>query len=122
MAPLLLDGRVRWVSDPMPGPRNDIVGLEVSHVLEGRDPGAWLGDEGCVGGGVLTPIRRPGDREQPDREREFNRHHDSLRVVVERAIAQHETWRVPHTDHRRPVNTFADTSSAVIGLYFSAAE
>ncbi|PPK64438.1 hypothetical protein CLV40_1191, partial [Actinokineospora auranticolor] len=46
----------------------------------------------------------------------------SIRVVVERAIAQLKTWRVLHTDYRRPINTFANTISAVIGLYFYAAE
>ncbi|WP_219824191.1 transposase family protein, partial [Actinokineospora auranticolor] len=29
------DGRLRWVSDPMPGSRNDIVGLNASRVLDG---------------------------------------------------------------------------------------
>ncbi|PPK61110.1 transposase family protein [Actinokineospora auranticolor] len=49
---------------------------------------------------------------------EFNRHHNSIRVVVERAITRLKTWRVLHTDYRRPI----DTISAVIGLYFYAAE
>ncbi|WP_374065127.1 transposase family protein [Actinokineospora auranticolor] len=116
------DGRLRWVSDPMPGSRNDIVGLKASHVLDGRDPGTWLGDKGYIGSGILTPIRKPRNREQPDWEKVFNRHHNSIRVVVERAIAQLKTWRVLHTDYRRPINTFANTISAVIGLYFYAAE
>ena len=28
------------------------------------------------------------------------------------------TWRILHTDYRRPLTTFADTISAVIGLEF----
>jgi hypothetical protein len=29
-----------------------------------------------------------------------------------------ETWRIMHTDYRRPIDTFAATISAVIGLHF----
>ncbi|XGP79118.1 transposase [Actinokineospora auranticolor] len=117
-----LDGRLRWVSDPMPGARNDIVGLKASRILDGRDPSTWLGDKGYIGSGILTPIRKPRNREQPDWEKEFNRHHNSIRVVVERAIACLKTWRILHTDYRRPIDTFADAISAVVGLYFYAAE
>nr|WP_181043607.1 transposase family protein [Actinokineospora auranticolor] len=59
---------------------------------------------------------------QSDWEKEFNRQRNSIRVVVERAIAQLKTWRVLHADYRRPINTFTDTISAVIGLYFYTAE
>ncbi|PPK71328.1 DDE superfamily endonuclease [Actinokineospora auranticolor] len=116
------DGRPRWVLDPRPGSRNDIVGLNASRVLDGREPSTWLGDKGYIGSGILTPIRKPRNREQPDWEVEFNRHHNSIRVVVERAIAQLKTWRVLHTDYRRPIDTFTDTISAVIALYFYSAE
>ncbi|WP_245931815.1 hypothetical protein V5P93_001623 [Actinokineospora auranticolor] len=34
--------------------------------LDGRDPGTWLGDKGYIGSGILTPIRKPRNREQPD--------------------------------------------------------
>ncbi|RBY74319.1 transposase, partial [Geodermatophilus sp. TF02-6] len=36
------------------------------------------------------------------------------------AIAHLKTWRILHTDYRRPLNTFKETISAVIGLYFFA--
>ncbi|WP_181043870.1 transposase [Actinokineospora auranticolor] len=39
-----LDRRLRWVSDPLPGSRDDIVGLKASPVLDGRDPSIRLGD------------------------------------------------------------------------------
>jgi hypothetical protein len=32
-------------------------------------------------------------------------------------ISVRETWRIMHTDYRRPLNTFATTISAVVGLY-----
>jgi hypothetical protein len=40
------------------------------------------------------------------------------RSVIERVIAHFTTWRIMHTDYRRPPNTFATTISAVVGLYF----
>nr|WP_245614374.1 transposase family protein [Actinokineospora inagensis] len=55
-------------------------------------------------------------------EKDYNRHHNSIRVVVERAIAHLKTWRILHTDYRRPITTFTTTISAVIGLYFYTAE
>ena len=40
------------------------------------------------------------------------------RSVIERVIAHFTTWRIMHTDYRRPRNTFATTISTVVGLYF----
>lgn len=45
----------------------------------------------------------------------FNSHMNSY----ERTIANFKTWRVTHTDYRRPLNTFAKTISTVIALQFS---
>jgi hypothetical protein len=33
-------------------------------------------------------------------------------------IANLKTWRILHTDYRRPLATFTDSISAVIGLQF----
>jgi hypothetical protein len=46
---------------------------------------------------------------------------NKIRPVVEQAIANFKTWRILHTDYRRPISTFTTTISAVIGLYFYAA-
>jgi hypothetical protein len=70
---------------------------------------------------MLTPIRKPVGRELLDWEKEFNTQVNKLRYVVERAIANFKTWRIMHTDYRRPLATFSSTISAVIGLYFYAA-
>jgi hypothetical protein len=70
---------------------------------------------------MLTPIRKPVGRELLDWEKEFNTQVNKLRYVVERASANFKTWRIMHTDYRRPLATFASTISAVIGLYFYAA-
>ncbi|WP_018802293.1 hypothetical protein [Catenuloplanes nepalensis] len=33
-------------------------------------------------------------------------------------IANFKTWRIMHTDYRRPLKTFTETISCVIGLHF----
>ncbi|WP_147460002.1 hypothetical protein [Actinokineospora cianjurensis] len=47
--------------------------------------------------------------------KEHNFRHNKIRVAVERAIAQLKTWPIPHTDYRRPYNTFAATITTVTG-------
>jgi hypothetical protein len=34
------------------------------------------------------------------------------------SIANFKTWRIMHTDYRRPLDTFDTTISAVVGLHF----
>jgi hypothetical protein len=48
----------------------------------------------------------------------LSRRFHRIRYVVERAIANFKTWRIMHTDYRRPLSTFAQTISVVVGLYF----
>jgi RNA-directed DNA polymerase len=38
--------------------------------------------------------------------------------LIEQVIANFKTWRIMHTDYRRPIDTFETTISAVIGLHF----
>jgi hypothetical protein len=38
--------------------------------------------------------------------------------MIEQVIANFKTWRITHTDYRRPLGTFSTTISAVIGLHF----
>ena len=75
-------------------------------------------DKGYIGSGMITPIRKPVHRELLDWEKEFNTAVNRIRYVVERAIANFKAWRIMHTDYRRPLSTFAQTISIVVGLYF----
>jgi hypothetical protein len=40
------------------------------------------------------------------------------RYIIEQVIANFTTWRIMHTDYRRPIRTFPEIISAVIGLRF----
>jgi hypothetical protein len=115
-----LDGAIAWISDPIDGSRHDTYCLRDSAVMAEVEPGSWLGDKGYVGNDMLTPIKKPVGRDLLDWEREFNTQVNKIRYVVERAIANLKTWRIIHTDYRRPLSTFASTISTVVGLYFYA--
>lgn len=115
------EGHLKWVSDPIAGSRHDTYCLGASEVLAGHDPAGWIGDMGYIGNGMITPIRKPAHRDLLDWEKEFNAQVNKVRAVVERAVANFKTWRIMHTDYRRPFDTFADTISAVVGLHFYVA-
>ena len=113
-----LEGEIAWISDPIEGSRHDMHCIGESGVLSGVAPGSWIADKGYVGSGMITPIRKPAHRDLLDWEKEFNTAVNRIRYVVERAIANFKTWRIMHTDYRRPLGTFAQTISVVVGLYF----
>jgi hypothetical protein len=116
-----LDGRLAWISDAVSGNRHDTYCLSESGVLLTLDPGNWIGDKGYVGNDMITPIKKPACRDLLDWEKEFNNQVNKIRYVIEQVIANFKTWRVMHTDYRRPLATFATTISTVIALHFYAA-
>jgi hypothetical protein len=113
-----LAGKLAWISDPIEGSRHDSHCLNESGVLVTLDPADWIADKGYVGNGMVTPVRKPQFRELLDWEKEFNKQVNKIRAVIERVIADFKTWRIMHTDYRRPIETFPATISAVIGLHF----
>ncbi len=66
-----------------------------------------MGDKGYIGKDVITPIKKPAHRELLDWEKEFNTQINKIRYVIEQTIANFKTWRIRHTDYRRPLATFA---------------
>jgi len=69
---------------------------------------------------MITPIKKPIYRDLLEWEKEFNTQINKIRYVIEQTIANFKTWRIMHTDYRRPIDTFATTISAVIALHFYA--
>lgn len=113
-----ITGRLAWISDPIPGSRHDNYCLGESGLFLAADPQNWLGDKGYLGNNMLTPFRKPEGGALLDWQKEFNKQINKIRYVVEQVIANFKTWRIMHTDYRRPIGTFATTISAVIGLHF----
>lgn len=114
-------GRIAWVSDPIEGSRHDTHCLNESGILLAGDPSNWIGDKGYIGNGMLTPIKKPAHRDILEWEKEFNAQINRIRYVIEQTIANLKTWRIFHTDYRRPLATFSTTISTVIALHFYVA-
>jgi len=115
-----ITGCLAWISDPIPGSRHDNHCLGESGALLTLDPRDWLGDKGYVGNNMITPIKKPEGGELLDWQKEFNKQVNKIRYVIEQVIANFKTWRIMHTDYRRPLATFPETISAVVALHFYA--
>jgi hypothetical protein len=115
-----LAGRITFVSEPVPGNRHDMAKLkESSCEMILRLAGGAIGDKGFIGADyIVTPVRKPQDRELYMSEHDYNNQISSLRAPVERAVANLKTWRILFTDYRRPLKTFTSSFRAAIGLYF----
>jgi hypothetical protein len=111
-------GQLAWISDAIEGSRHDTHCLNESGVLVTLDPANWIGDKGYIGNDMLTPIRKPAHRDLLHWEKEFNQQINRIRSTIERVIADLKTWRILHTDYRRPFATFAQTISTVVALRF----
>ena len=113
-----LYGELAWISDPVDGSRHDAHCIDESSVLAGFPDKSQIGDKGYVGKRMITPIRKPEFRDLLDWEKEFNTQVNKIRYLIEQVIANFKTWRIMHTDYRRPLDTFDTTISAVVGLHF----
>lgn len=114
-------GALVWVSDPVPGRVHDSTALRATHILETLPddaPFSYIGDKGYLGLGMLTPTRKPPLGSLTDQQKVNNKAINKTRSVVEHAIAHLKTWRILHTDYRRPYDTFPTTITAVLGLQF----
>ena len=68
---------------------------------------------------MITPAKKPAHGELTNTDRRNNTTINRVRYLIERVIANLTTWRVLHTDYRRPYNTFETTIKAITGLIFS---
>jgi DDE superfamily endonuclease/Helix-turn-helix of DDE superfamily endonuclease len=113
-------GVITFVSEPVSGNRHDMAklkGSECEAILKAA--GGVIGDKGFIGTDyIITPVRKPQDRELYMSEHDYNNQISSLRAPVERAVANLKTWRILFTDYRRPLNTFTSSFRAAVGLYF----
>ena len=82
------------------------------------NPKNWIGDKGYVGNDMITPFKKPAGGELLDWQKEFNSQVNKIRWMIEQVISHFKNWTIMHTDYRRPIDTFATTISAVIGLHF----
>jgi transposase len=114
-----LRGDLLFVSEPVTGHNHDMTALaetETADIMQAAFSG--IGDKGYQGSGFITPFKKPAGGKLLDWQKEFNAQVSRLRAPVERAIAHLKSWRILHTDYRRPLRTYSTSYRAAVGLYF----
>ena len=113
-------GRLAWVSQPFPGSTHNLTALKDSRLLDVIHQATHIDDKDHTPvPRLITPIKKPAGCELHNTEKEFNKKINTIRYLIERSIAQLKTWRILHTDYRRPYTTFATTIKAVLGIIFT---
>jgi hypothetical protein len=73
-----------------------------------------IGDKGYQCSDFITPFKKPQGGELLDWQKEFNAQVNKLRAP----IAHLKSWRILHTDYRRPLRIYVMSYRATVGLYF----
>jgi hypothetical protein len=63
-----------------------------------------------------TSFKETAGGELLDWQKEFNTAVNKIRWKIEQVISHLKNWKILSIDHRRPLETFPETISAVIGL------
>jgi len=116
----LLNGEAVYISDPLSGCTHDTKAYKTTPVAEiVAASGGGIADKGYQGcDGVVTPRKNPPGGEVSKRDKENNAHLSGLRAPVERVISFFKSWRILHTDYRRPYDTYRQAYDATRGLFF----
>lgn len=112
------NGEFLWISDPLPGNTHDKAAWDHHRISEHVDVANVIADKGYQGTAANTPIKKPKGGELTDADRAWNESIDKLRWIVEQTNAQIKTWRILHTDYRRPFHTYAQAFRTVRALIF----
>jgi DDE superfamily endonuclease len=115
----LLTGNPVYISGPLDGSVHDATAYEKTAVREIIvRSGGGIADKGYQGTGLITPRKKPKGGELSKKDKECNAEISALRAPVERVIAHFKSWRILHTDYRRPYSTYRDAYDAARGLFF----
>ncbi len=115
----LLDGDAVYISDPLPGCTHDAKAFTATPAVEiVRSSGGGIGDKGYQGCGLVTPRKTPPGGELSKGDKANNAVISGLRAPVERLVAHFKSWRIFHTDYRRPYHTYRDAYDAARALFF----
>jgi hypothetical protein len=115
----LLDGEPIYVSDPLPGKTHDATAFTETPVAEiVRNSGGAIADKGYQGHIEATPRKKPRGGELSKSDKESNNAISALRAPIERVVAHFKSWRILHTDYRRPYRTYRKSFDAARALFF----
>jgi hypothetical protein len=112
-------GRLITVRGPIEGCAHDLRALRetgLPALLVGA--GYVFADLGYRGTGYFVPRRKPVGGQLADRQRDDNARFSAIRAWIERAVANLKTWRILHTDYRRPLHTYNNALHAVLGPHW----
>ena len=114
-----MEGRVLYISGPLPGRTHDMAALSTTPVKTILSVAfSVLADKGYQGSGYITPHKKKKKQELAEWQKQYNSDLSKLRSPIERAIAHIKSWRILHTDYRRPLSTYLNSFQAATGLYF----
>lgn len=115
----LLDGDPVYISEPLDGSVHDATAYEetaVKKIVESS--GGGIADKGYQGTGLVTPRKKPKGGELSKKDKECNAEISALRAPIERVISHFKSWRIFHTDYRRPYSTHPYAYDAARALFF----
>jgi hypothetical protein len=115
----LLDGTPVYVSNPLPGKTHDttaFTGTPVAMIV--RHSGGAIADKGYQGHIEATPRKKPPGGQLSKNDQKCNAEISALRAPIERVVAHLKSWRIFHTDYRRPHRTYRDAYDATRALFF----
>lgn len=114
-----LDGDPVYISDPLPGKTHDAKAFAETPVAEiVKASGGGVGDKGYQGTGLATPVKKPRKGELSPMQKKCNQRQSRMRAPIERVVAHFKSWRMFHTDYRRPYSTYRDSYDAGRALFF----
>jgi len=115
----LLNGAAVYISDPLSGRTHDATAFTATPVADiVAASGGGIADKGYQGSGMVTPRKTPPRGQLSIGDKKNNAVISGLRAPVERLVAHFKSWRIFHTDYRRPYSTYHDSYDAARGLFF----
>ena len=115
----LLDGTAVYVSDPLPGKTHDAKAFTETPVAQiVRRSGGAIADKGYQGHIDAVPRKKPRGGQLSRADKESNAEISALRAPIERLVAHFKSWRIFHTDYRRPYRTYINAYGATRALFF----
>lgn len=115
----LFGGDPLYISDPLPGRTHDATAFTATPVADiVAASGGGIGDKGYQGTTLATPVKKPRGGELSPMQKKCNKNLSAMRAPVEKMVAHFKSWRIFHTDYRRPYHTYHSAYNAGRGLFF----
>ena len=98
-------------------PDNPVLGVLIKFLW--HTPDFPIYSNGRKPGPFHTPTKKPAGPPQTETNKIYNRAIGKIRWRIEQTIAHLKNWHALKTRYRRPINTFPDTITAILGIIFT---